>query len=57
MQVGTEEFPYTSKITITMHSTIDDPYIPVYGNKCIGLRFGTLDLHGVEKEPVWTVME
>jgi len=57
MEVGTEEFPYTSKITITMHSTISDPYIPIYGNKCIGLRFGTLDMHGLPKEPTWTSME
>lgn len=57
MEVGTEEFPYTSKITITMHSKIDDPYLPIYGNKCIGLRYGTLDMHGLPKEPVWTEME
>mgnify|MGYP002635234742 FL=1 len=38
MEVGTEEFPYTSKITITMHSTVDDPYLPIYGNKVIGCR-------------------
>lgn len=25
MEVGTEEFPYTSKLTITMHSTKYDP--------------------------------
>ena len=38
MEVGTEEFPYTSKITITMHGTAADPYLPIYGNKCIGVR-------------------
>jgi hypothetical protein len=57
MEIGTEEHPYTSKLTMTMHSKIDDPYLPIYGNKCIGLRFGTLDMHGVKKEPTWTVME
>jgi len=40
-----------------MHSKIDDPYLPIYGNKVIGLRFGTLDMHGVPKHPVWTRME
>lgn len=35
MEVGTEEFPYTSKITITMHGGLYDPYLPVYGNKVI----------------------
>jgi len=57
MEAGTAEFPYTSKLTLTMSSKIDDPYLPIYGNKCIGLRFGTLDMHGVPKKPVWTVME
>jgi hypothetical protein len=57
MELGTEEFPYTSKLRITMHSKIDDPYLPIYGNKAIGLRFGTLDMHGVAKTPSWTEME
>jgi len=57
MELGTADFPYTSKLTITMSSTIDSPYIPIYGNKCIGLRNGILDMHGVEKTPTWTVME
>jgi len=57
LEVGTEQFPYTSKITITMHGSISDPYLPIYGNKCIGLRYGTLDLHGVKREPTWTVLE
>lgn len=49
LEVGTEEFPYTSKLTITMHGTVLDPYLPIYGNKVIGVRHGTLDLHGVER--------
>lgn len=56
MEVGTEEFPYTSKITITMHGAIDDPYLPIYGNKVIGVRHGTLDMHG-PKRVSWTVLE
>jgi hypothetical protein len=56
-EVGTEEFPYTSKITITMHSSVEDPYLPIYGNKVIGVRFGTLDMHGVTRVPTWTSME
>jgi len=57
MEVGTEEFPYTSKITITMHGTVADPYLPVYGNKVIGVRQGKLDMHGVKRNPTWTVLE
>jgi len=57
MEVGTEEFPYTSRLTITMHGTVYDPYLPIYGNKVIAVRFGTLDMHGVEREPTWTLLE
>jgi hypothetical protein len=57
MEVGTEEFPYTSKITITMHSNAADPYLPIYGNKVIGVRFGTLDMHGPTRTPTWTELE
>jgi hypothetical protein len=57
MEVGTEEFPYTSKITITMHSDLLDPYLPIYGNKVIGCRYCELDMHGPERIPTWTMME
>ena len=42
LEVGTEEFPYTSKLTITMHGHLSDPYLPTYGNKCVGLKNGNL---------------
>lgn len=54
MEVGTEKNPYTSKLTITMHSDRFDSYLPVYGNKVIGVRFGELDMHGVERLITWT---
>ena len=57
MEVGTEEFPYTSKITITMHSQLSDPYLPIYGNKVIGVRYGTLDMHGIVRNKTWTLLE
>ena len=57
MEVGTEEYPYTSKITITMHGKLSDPYIPIYGNKVLGVRFGSLDMHGPTRVPSWTMME
>jgi hypothetical protein len=56
MEVGTADFPYDSLITITMHGTISDPYLPLYGNKCIGLREATLDMHGAARQPTWTVL-
>ncbi len=54
MEVGTAQFPYTSKIQITMYSDRFDPYLPMYGNKVIAVRFGTLDMHGVPRDYTWT---
>lgn len=56
MEVGTEEFPYSSKLTITLHGSIYDPYIPIYGNKVLGVRHGQLDMIGVERTPTWTAL-
>ena len=54
MEVGTAEDRYTSKMTITMWSTKYDPNIPIFGNKVIGVNFGTLDMHGIERPITWT---
>lgn len=40
LEVGTEEYPYTSRLTITMHGSEADPYIPTYGNKVLAVRYG-----------------
>ena len=56
MEVGTEEFPYTSQLTITMHGNKTTSFIPIFGNKCIGVNRGTLDMHGVKRTPTWTVL-
>lgn len=54
MEVGTEDNRYTSKLTITMHSTKYDPNLPIFGNKVIGVNYGTLEMHGVERSHTWT---
>jgi hypothetical protein len=56
MEVGTEEFPYTSKLTITMHGNISSPYLPIFGNKCIAVKHSTLDMHGIQRVPTWSVL-
>ena len=55
-EAGTESDPYTSKLIITMHGVKYDPTIPIYGNKVLGVRYSTLDLHGVERDS-WTSLE
>ena len=54
MEVGTEEEPYTSKLTITMHGERYGAYIPKFGNKCIGVHYSTLDMHGTPHAFTWT---
>lgn len=38
-ELGTEEFPYTSKMQITMHATRFSPSFGIYGNKMLGCRY------------------
>ena len=57
MEVGTHEEPYESKLNITMHGSRYGAYIPKFGNKCIGVTYSTLDIHGVERTPTWTSLQ
>ena len=54
MEIGTETDRYTSLFTMTMWSTKYDPQIPLFGNKVIGVNFGTLDMHGINRPVTWT---
>lgn len=57
LEIGTEEFPYDSKLTITMHGEESDPALPIYGNKVIAVRNGVLSMHGPERSHTWTELE
>ena len=54
LEIGTETSRYTSKLTITMHGTKESAQLPMYGNKGIFVRQGTLDIHGVQRTYTWT---
>ena len=54
MEAGTEEYRYTSRLTITMHSSKYDTSLPIFGNKVIGVNYGELELHGIERPVTWT---
>ena len=56
LEIGTEEKPYMSKLTITMHGEKYDPAMPLFGKKSIGVTFGTLDIHGAPKLS-WTELD
>ena len=57
MEVGTDDFPYTSRITITMHGDVSSSALPTYGNKNIAVRRGTLSMVGVTRNVVWTLLD
>lgn len=57
MEVGTETFPYTSKITITMHGDVYSPALPTYGNKNIAVRNGMLSMVGNVRKVIWTMLD
>ena len=52
--IGTEEEPYENKATITMHGNVRCTEMPVFGCKVIGIREGSLDLHGKHIPITWT---
>ena len=54
MEVGTEEFPYTSHLTITMHGNKYSPSMPIFGNKVLSVHYGQLEMHGVTRAVTWT---
>jgi hypothetical protein len=37
-----------------MHGDKFSPYLPIYGNKVIGVRFGLLEMHGIPRNITWT---
>lgn len=57
LEIGTEDFPYDSKLTITMHGDEYTPALPIYGNKVIAVRNGRLEMHGPERSHSWTELE
>jgi hypothetical protein len=57
MEVGTDDFPYTSQITIAMHGDVSTPALPTYGNKVIAVRTGTLSMVGKFRKVTWTLLE
>eukprot|EP00345_Euplotes_harpa_P013185 CAMPEP_0168338794 /NCGR_PEP_ID=MMETSP0213-20121227/13070_1 /TAXON_ID=151035 /ORGANISM="Euplotes harpa, Strain FSP1.4" /LENGTH=178 /DNA_ID=CAMNT_0008344687 /DNA_START=1 /DNA_END=534 /DNA_ORIENTATION=+ len=37
-----------------MHGTRESAQLPIYGNKGIFVRYGTIDMHGVVRDYTWT---
>ena len=56
IEIGTKEKPYESKLDIVLHGAKEDPQLPLFGNKMIGVWEGKLDIHGKERSHTWVEM-
>lgn len=57
LEIGTEENPYTSRLTITMHGKEFEQPLPTFGNKVIAVHSGHLEMHGVHRPLPWTELK
>lgn len=57
LQIGTEEVPYQSKLTITLHGSRESETFPGFGNKNIMVQGGSIDIHGKPRSHTWTLLE
>jgi hypothetical protein len=48
--------PYTKKAVIRLFGDRLSPELPLYGAKVLFMRMGQLDLHGIPRQPVWTLL-
>ncbi|CAF1300760.1 unnamed protein product, partial [Adineta ricciae] len=53
LQVGTEANPFQHKAVITMYGQLRSIELPIFGAKVLGLRDGTLDMHGKNVGQTW----
>ncbi|XP_067833370.1 fibrocystin-L-like [Heptranchias perlo] len=54
LQIGTESASFRHKAIITLHGHLRSRELPLYGAKTLGVREGTLDLHGLPVPVIWT---
>ena len=52
--VGTKDKPFMHNAVITMYGSVRSIELPIYGSKVIGVRNGTLDMHGRPVGVTWT---
>ena len=54
LQIGSEEEPYENEATIMLHGHTRCIELPIYGCKVLGVRKGSLELHGKPVANTWT---
>ena len=54
LELGTEEDPYLNRATIMLHGHVRCIELPLFGCKVLGVRKGSLQLHGKPVNNTWT---
>ena len=54
IQIGTEASPFQHRAEIVMYGSVRSIELPIFGSKVIGLRNGTIDMHGKPVGVTWT---
>ena len=54
LELGTEEEPYLNRATIMLHGHVHCIELPLFGCKVLGVRKGSLQLHGKPVNNTWT---
>ena len=57
LQAGTVTKPYQSELTFILEGNYYTKQLPAFGNKVLGCHLCTLDLHGSNRDVVWTELE
>ena len=53
IEIGTAQNPYKSNLEIILYGAKEDPQLPLFGNKVIGVWEGKLDIHGKKRPHTW----
>ncbi len=53
LEIGTKDNPYTSNLDIILYGEKEDPQLPLFGNKVIGVWDGRIDIHGRRRSHTW----
>lgn len=54
LQIGTEKQPFLHSATVVVYGHLRSIELPIFGSKVLGLREGTLQMHGRPVNIAWT---
>ena len=55
-RAGLPSAPYQRKLTFTLHGGYYDKQLPYFGNKVLGCMNCKFNMHGIVRNPTWTLL-